>query len=227
MANAKENESINKLEGKLTNFIAKRKTILIVCAAVVVLALAGVWIGLSVNAKATAANQLTIDLLQEDYEAWMAMEDQKSEEAVKALEALTGALNDLSKKGNKYPAIKATYLLGLTSYAQEDFQTARERFLAAYEKDKETYLAPLSLMNAAVCSERLGDNAKALEQYQSVYDQFGSEAPEAPKALFSVARLHEAAKNIDLAKAVFQQLADEFSSSEYAKLAKTRLVTLQ
>ena len=57
-------------------------------------------------------------------------------------------------------------------------------------------------------------------------DEYGNNAAESPKALFGQARLQEKAGNIDLAKATFQQLADQFPSSEFAKLAKNKLVIL-
>ncbi|MFA6707845.1 MAG: tetratricopeptide repeat protein [Sphaerochaetaceae bacterium] len=227
MANETEKNNAGKVVSALTVFLSKNRTILIICVAVVVLALAGLWIGLSVSASVTEKNQARIDTLQEQFNTWLTLEDKTTAEAEQAVQDLTTGLEELSKKGNKYPAVKSLYLLGLMKVAQESYQEALDYFIASAENAKDTYLAPLSLMNAAVCYEQLSDAQKALETYQSVYDRFGSDTPEAPKALFNVARLHEKANTLDLAKAVFQQLADEFPSSEYAKLARSRLVTMQ
>jgi tetratricopeptide (TPR) repeat protein len=193
-----------------------------------VLALAALWIGISVVDSNANKNQLLIDGLQKDYTTWVALADKTTEEAKASAVDLVAGLQALaSKNGSKYPELKAGYLLAMVSYADEDFTAAVEGFLKVADKGKDTYLGPLSVMNAAVASEQLGDKAKALEYYQRVYDTFGEGTPESPKALFNVARIHEANNNVTLAKAVLQQLADLFPSSEYAKLAQSRLVVLQ
>jgi TolA-binding protein len=202
--------------------------LLMIIGIVLLVALIGLWIGLSVANSNADKNQLLIDNLQESFTTWSSLDDKTSAQAQDSFNSLVAELNTLAAKGGSaYPVVKAQYLLGLAYYAQEDYEKSRTYFLEAANKGKGTYMESLSIMNAAAVSEQLGDNAKALEYYQSVWDTFGSSAAEAPKALFSVARLHESNGNTTLAKAVFQQLADEFPTSEYAKLAQTRLVILQ
>ena len=69
----------------------------------------------------------------------------------------------------------------------------------------------------------MGNVQLALEYYTRIIDEFGFEVPEAPKALFAQARLEEGRGNIELAKATFQQLADQFPYTEYGKLALNRI----
>ncbi|MCK9287234.1 MAG: tetratricopeptide repeat protein [Sphaerochaetaceae bacterium] len=226
---AKENEKdiSGKVESTLNSFITRHRLVLIIIGVAIVLALIGLWIGLGVSANITEANQLKIDTLQVEYDTWAALEDKTTDEANASLTSLKDDLAELSRKGKKYPALKALYLLGMIEFNHEKYQEAHDYFIEASNKAGTSFLASLSLMNAAVCIEMSGDSVKALDMYQAVYDRFGTDAPEAPKALFNVARLHEAANNLELARAIFQQLADEFPSSEYAKLAQSRLVTLQ
>lgn len=228
MANTKETPTPGKLEAKFTAFLGARKRLLIIIAAAIVVVVLGLWIGLTIANRNADAAQLEIDNLQRSYSEWVFVEDKGDPEAVEAKENLVEELTELSHKGGaSYPVLKATYLLGLIAYEDGSYQESLERFETVSEKGRETYLGSLSLYNAGVASEQLGDRAKALEYYQSVYDTYGAEATEAPKALFSVARLHEANNDMELAKAVFQQLADEFATSEYAKLARSRLIILQ
>jgi tetratricopeptide (TPR) repeat protein len=228
MANTKETVAPGKLEAKFTAFLGAKKRLLLIIAAAIVAAVVILWIALSVADRTANAAQLKIDNLQGSYQEWAFLEDKSTSEAVSAKENLLAGLQELADKGgSSYPALKATYLLGLVSYEDGAYQDALQAFLRVSERGKDVYLASLALYNAGVASEQLGDATKALEYYQSVYDRFGAQAPESPKALFSVARLHEANNSMDLAKAVFQQLADEFPASEYAKLAKSRLVVLQ
>jgi len=228
MANNMDTEKSGKLVVTFSSFLGTYKKLLTIIGIVVVLALVALWIGLGVANSNAEKKQLAIDGLQADYTAWTALEDKTTAEATAAAEKLVAGLQDLaSKEGSKYPELKASYLLAMIDYTNEELSTALEGFLKVADNGKETYLGPLSLNNAAVVSEQLGDNAKALEYYQRVYDTYGKETAEAPKALFNVARLQEASNNVALAKAVLQQLADEFPSSEYAKLAQSRLVVLQ
>ena len=228
MANTKETVTPGKLEAKFNAFLGANKRLLIIIAATLVVAVVALWIGLSIAERNADASQLKIDNLQASYQTWSFIEDKSSSEALAEKESLLAGLRELSgKRGSSYPALKATYLLGLVAYEDGSFSEALQSFLNVSERGKDTYLASLALYNAGVASEQLGDSAKALEYYQSVYDRFGADAPESPKALFGVARLHEANNNIELARAVFQQLADEFAASEYAKLARSRLVVLR
>ena len=130
------------------------------------------------------------------------------------------------KRGKSYPVVKALYLQGLIAYQEEAYAEATTYFLSVVERNRDGYLAPLALFNAGVSSEQLGDSLKAIEYYQRVYDNYGNDAVESPRALFSLARLYEAEGEKELARAMFQQLSDEFPASEFARLAKNRLVTL-
>jgi tetratricopeptide (TPR) repeat protein len=227
MANTKESVSTGKIVNVFNNFLSANKKILIIIGIVLVVALIALWIGLSVSSAIAQKNQLAIDQLQISYDAWVALEDKNTTEAKASYDELVSALSAMAGKGGaKYPVLKAGYLLGLVYYTNGDYQNALNRFADVAAKGSETYLAPLSLNNCGVTSELLGDTTKALEYYQKVYDTYGNDAAESAKALFSVARIHEANKEIELAKAVFQQLVDEFAASEYAKLAQSRLVLL-
>lgn len=227
MAQKEEQGTAVKLEGRFARFFGTHTTLLIVIGIAVVVVVAGLWIGLSVSERNALENQRAIDELQVSYSEWAALEDKSTPEAQAAMEELVTKLSDLAgKRAKSYATIKAQYLLGLVSYTNGEYAEARTHFEQAAKKGEGTYLASLSYYNAAVASEQLQDTAKALEYYQIVYDRYGDESAEAPKALFSIARLYEAENELRLARAVFQQLADEYPASEYAKLAKSRLLFL-
>ena len=228
MAKKEETTGAAKLESRFNTFLLSHKKLLILVAVAIVVIVAGLWITLTVIDSRAESLQVAIDEAQKTYESWVFLEDKESEEAVDMLQGLTVDLNELAdRNGKSYPVMKANYLLGLIAYEQESYEQARTQFLAVAQQGRGTYLGSLSQYNAGVTSEQLGDRQKALEYYQSVYDEYGNEAAESARALFSVARLHESAGNTDLAQAVLQQLADEFPASEYAKLAQSRLVILQ
>jgi tetratricopeptide (TPR) repeat protein len=228
MAKTTETTSSGRLANSFNAFLVAKKRLLIIIAAAILLAVAILWISLSVADNRAEDLQVAIDNAQRTYSEWVFLEDKSSAEGQSMRESLVEDLSQLAQKsGRSYPVLKAEYLLGLISYEEGAYNEALENFLAVSQKGSGTYLGSLALFNAGVASEQLGDHMNALEYYQRVYDTYGSDAAESAKALFSVARLHESAGNTELARAVLQQLADEFAASEYAKLARSRLVVLQ
>lgn len=214
-----------RMEVSLNSFVGKNKKVLLIALGVLVVVLVGLGIGTSVS-KSTLNKQFNqIDELEATYAEIQAMDSEADGYQTK-YDELLAQLKDLAGKKSNYPALKAEYLLGMISFEKEEFQNALDSFYSVYEKSKETYMGSLSLSNAAAAAEELKDATLALEYYTKLIDEFGFSAAEAPKALFAQARLQENAGNLELAKATFQQLADQFPASEFGKLAQNRLALL-
>ncbi len=227
MAEKKELSFQNKVENSLATFWRGNNKIIIIAGITLLVILAGLAIGLSISSKNAETNMGLIDQLGEQYTTWVANEDITTSEAIDQVTTLKTELNSLAKaKNSSYPSVKSSYLLGLIAFKEGSFDEAKNQFLISLDKGKDSYFASLSLFNLAVTSEKLKDNAAALSYYQQVYDLSNGDAAQSAKALFNVGRLHEANNDIDLAKAVFQQVSDEYPSSEYAKLASSRLILL-
>lgn len=227
MADKKEPSFQNKVENTVASFLKRNMKAIIIAGIALVVILVGLWIGIVINNNTHSSLQESIDTLGEQYTEWTASEDLTSDEALTEAESLKEELLQLANhKSSAYATVKANYLLGMIEFKLESYDEALQYFLTAAEKGKDSYLSSLSLFNAAVVSEKLDDSVKALEYYQRVYDDSEGKAVEAARALFNVGRLHEEKGDTDLAKAVFQQLADEYPNSEYAKLAQTKLVIL-
>jgi len=224
----KEKEQLTgsqKLEGALNRFLAKYLKAGIVVLLAIVLVLIGLGIGSSVSKKSQQAQFDLIDRLQSSYQDLSVMD---SEDAAyqEAYDTLVGDLNALATKSKGYPGLKATYILGMLAYEHDDYQGALDTFKQVYDRSKQTYMGSLALANAAASAENLGNDALALEYWTRIIDEYGFTAAESPKALFGQARLQQKMGNIDLAKATFQQLADQFPTSEFAKLATNSLAVL-
>jgi TolA-binding protein len=209
----------------LNRFLGKNKKALIIVAIVVIVGLAILGIVFSVNQKNLQTQFNEIDLLEASYVELQAMgsDDEAYQETY---DELVSGLTELAGKGNKYPNLKAEYLLGMVAFQDKEYQKAVDSFISVYTEANGTYLGSLALANAAAAAEELGNDSLALEYYTKIIDEFGFTAAESPKALFGQARLQEKAGNTELAKATFQQLADQFPTSEYAKLAINRLALL-
>jgi len=224
----KQNElnltATEKMEGKLNSFLGRNRIVLIIISCVVVVAIAVLCIVSSVTTKSLENSFDKIDQLETTYSEVLAM-DKKATDYQTKYDEMMSQLTTMSK-GTKYPALKAQYLLASMSYEDKDYQAAIDGFFAVYQKAKGSYLGSLCLTNAAVAAEDKGDDALALEYYTKVWDEFGTKAAESPKALFNQARLQQKGGDTTLAKATFQQLIDQFPNSEFAKLAKSVVVTL-
>lgn len=210
------------IEHKLSDFLARHvKSVItitaIIVALVVVLIIANIVSNNSADKKVEEfasvqteyTTALSADAESADYQANI---DAVMEKFV-ALEDVKG-----------YVGEKATYIVATNSFNNKEYQSALEDFLKISEKAKGTYLGSLALSNAITCAEELGDNDKVIEYSQSLIDTYGNDAAESPRTMFTLARTYESNGDAKLAQSQFQQLADQFPSSEYGKLAQNSLL---
>ncbi len=212
-----------KISFKVSRFLGQNKVILSVIVLVLVLALVAMLIFNAVYTSNLSKRLDQIDKATSSYSELLA-EDPEGDGYKSGMETLKTTLKGLSR-GKDYPSLKAQYMLATIAYEEKDFQSALDGFVTIYQAKKDTYLAPLSLFNAAVAAEDMGDDDLALEYYTKVWDEYGTDAPEAPKALFNQARLQGKQNQNELAKATYQQLIDQFPTSEYSKLAQTAILS--
>lgn len=212
-----EHTTEQKLIDGISAFFEKNlKTILIALAAVAVVVVAVVVI-VGSSSKSSDSAQIRIAEMEERYSELVAAEDPDWNSFETDLASMV--------KGSSYTSVKASYLLGLAHYEQEDYSSAKDAFHKAYELNSKIYLAPLALVNEAACYENLGDTATALDLYNRVFDDY-NESGVAAKALFNVARIYLQQGNTQLAGTVFEQVATDYPNSEYGKLAKNIANTL-
>lgn len=212
-----------QVEFKLNSFLTRNRAVLIIIGCVIVLALIIMLVANSIHSRQLTRRFDELDQAQTRYSELVAM-DESSDEYKTGMDALKQTLQGLDK-GKDYPALKARYLLAGISFEEKDYDDAESKYLSIYEQAKDTYLAPLALINAAVAAEEKGDDDAALGYYSQVWDEYGEDAPESPKALFNQARLQGKKGENDLAKATFQQLIDQFPTSEYGRLAQTAILS--
>ena len=133
----------------------------------------------------------------------------------------------ISSMGNRYPGLRALMIYGEYHYNLERFDRARDTFKQAADQFGNTYLAPVALMNAAVASEEAGDLDQAISLYQRVVDRYVDSFHGVSRALLNIGRLYEAQGNTQAAIGAYEQLTADFSETEWAKLAQTRIIQLE
>lgn len=219
--NLDETQSV-QLESKLSDFLSKNiKAVVSVSVAIIALIIVLIIVN-SVNINNHEKSFETLSTVQTELSAAYSADSEAADYQAN-LDAALVKVEELKDKAG-YVGYKATYLSASNSYNNKDYKTAMEGFLKISESAKGTYFGSLSLSNVIVCAEQLGDDVKAIEYCQQLIDTYGNEAAESPKTMFTLARIYEKQGNSDLAKSQFQQLADQFPSSEYAKLANNSLL---
>ena len=229
---AKKNEKlshnevlVNKTEGWISTH---RNVILISCIAVVAVVLIALIITL-VSSKGSSKVDSALYTLSTDYNNFIVM-DADDEAYQSTLDKVNEEANALIKKPGikKYQGAKAQLILAEIAFTNGDYEKAAELYKEVYEAQKNTYLGQVALISEAASVEASGDKSGALDLYNKVFDEYGVESIYASRALFNAARLTEESDK-ELAISIYEQLVGAFEegSSEYAKLAKTRISQLK
>jgi len=213
----KELTTEQKLQNNISGFFERNLKLLVICsAAVVVVVLAIVIITSSVK-KANDKAMINIQDLENKVLSYTTLEDADKASLIADLEK--------AEQGKGYVSLKASYLKGLSYYLGQQYSEAYDAFMACVDKDSNSYLAALSIVNAAACQEALGNTTAAIELYTKVSNDFEISSVGA-KSLFNTGRIYYQQGNKELAKTVFSQLVDKYPSSEYSALANDILVLM-
>ena len=224
--NTPELTKTEKLAGSVEKFFSKNGKVLAIVAAVVLIVVIAIGIIVTVNSNKSEKEFTAIAKLDSQYSALINM-DNTSDEYKTAADTFVSDADALISSSKGYPAIKAKYLKGLYSFDMKNYSDAASIFEEVSVSANNTYLGALALINGAASYENAGNQDKALELYNKVWDSYGKNAAESQKALFNVARIYEEKGDSDLAKATYQQLVDEFGTTgEYGKLAASRIIVL-
>ena len=220
-----KNEKLN-LQHRILLFLHKRAVFFlgILVALTVLVIIMGVYN--SVNAKKLESQTRMIESIQDDYQSLAAITDdtKKAEKKKKIIEKL----EDIVAKGDKnYPMERALFILGNIYYAEDNWKKAADNFMNLSELFPKSYLAPVSLLDAAAAFEEMETYDKAIENYQKVVDNYQGISPDADRAMFGIGRLYEAKSDKAAAVKTYNSLIDTFPSSNWTNLARSRIIYLE
>ncbi|MDR2103658.1 MAG: tetratricopeptide repeat protein [Treponema sp.] len=216
-----ENLSINE---KLNGFLQKNRRSIIIGLGALFVLLAG-FIGVliirdTLQAKAISAVEdftrryevLLIDLNEPD----------KAEE----VQALSDELALFAKKHRGYAGARSYSLLAGIYAEKKDWAEAEKAWTNAARSAPKTYLAPVSLFNAAVAAEEQGNAAGAIELYTEILSMTNI-FPAAPRAQFSIGRLQEAQKNNEAALEAYRAVINKWpDETVWTNLAQSRILVI-
>lgn len=217
-----KNVEKKSLSENLGDFILRNLRVIFVFCGVLLLGAVCAVVVISVNEKTIEKGLGKIDLIS--YELTNKSYDLSETEIAARQDKAVSSLSELVGKSG-IAGVRANMLSAEIYYQKKDFENARSAWLAAAQKGKNTYIAPIAFFNAASCSEELGNLDDAAAGYKSASEV--KDFYEAAHALFSLGRVQEAKGDFVAAAASYQALVDKSPEDSWAKLAKNRLVSLK
>lgn len=219
MAEKEEKETVSS---KMNAFLEKNRK-LIIGLFIAILAAVLIFIAVEIIvAQSTTKNLATVDALTfeltdgsnklEDAE----LESRRNDVLVK--------VEPLTKKGG-VAGVRANMLAAELAYQKKDYEAAINYWNGAIAKGKKSYTAPLAYYNKAVCYEQLNKLDDAAETYKVAADN--EDFILRTHAKFSYGRVLETQGKYKEAVEVYQALNDSNPDDSWAKLAKTRIISLK
>jgi outer membrane autotransporter protein len=141
-------------------------------------------------------------------------------------QTLLDELNDFAKKHSGHAGARA-YSLAASIYAeQKNWALAESAWRSSAKKAGKSYLAPVSLFNAAVAAEEQGNLDQAIELYAESAAHV-ADFPAAAHAQFAIGRLREAQGDTQAALEAYKVIAEKWANeSSWINLAQSRIILL-
>lgn len=211
---------------KLGKWIYKNRKLLI--SLIVILLIGGIAVALGTSSikKNIEKNFSQLNNLVDEYSMLTRDFDKTEDEKLAESEVIAEEMIALAEANKKNGVALRAYMNAAEIYYDNgDFALAAECWENAAKVNEKAYTAGISLYNASVCYEELGniDAAIAALEKAAANENF----PLATKAMFNQGRLEEAKSNYDAAYDIYNALVAKNASDEWAKLAKTRAIYLE
>lgn len=223
MANAPQTTEGSKFSERLGMFIQKNRTVLLTIIIVVFVGIAGIGTVYAVVQSSEKKAAAAVEALSDRYEELRVVQDDpKNEEKIASL------LVDLKKagEGKDFTAARALSIAATVYADKKEWAEAEKHWISAAAASPKSYLAPISLYNAAAAAEERGDGKKALELYAQCVDAYKDGFPLAPRALFATGRIHEELKDFAAANSAYKKIIDQWPNDGWTKLAHSRILSI-
>ena len=214
---------------KLIDFIQKNRRLLFAGFFVIIVALVGSLIGLTVRERTTTSAFIMIDSFEQRHADLSFYIGNEAIEALLRQGEITALLEELAlfaARNSGFPAARAHSIRAAIFEAQGRWPEAERAWTAAGVSARRTYFAPISFFNAAVAAEEHGDLAAALDLYSSAL-AYEDAVFTAIRAQFSIGRLHEAKNDTEAALAAYRSLLSRWPMDPlFSNLAQSRILLL-
>lgn len=127
------------------------------------------------------------------------------------------------KKGSAYS--RASLLAADIAFEQKNYSDAKQYYIEAQEKNPKAYTSAICFCNIAVCCEELGNTQEAIDYYSKALVE--PDFPFAPHTYINLGRIYESINDYTLAISCYQKVCDEYSTDDWANIAKSKLIELE
>ena len=225
---AKKNDELG-VNDKLNEFVQKNRKGLVLGLIAIVVILIGFGVGFSLKEKIATESFSKLDAFGQRYDDLKAYIGSEEPDAVAKQTDIGALLDDLAafeKKTTGFAAAKA-YSISADIYAGEKkWAEAGDAWSASAKAAAKTYLAPVSVFNAAVAAEEQGNTQSAIDLYTQALN-YGDSFPDAARAQFAIGRLQESNSNKDAAIEAYKNLVAKWPYDPlWANLAQSRMMVL-
>ena len=208
----------------LSEGLKRARIPLIVIVAVGIAFVIGYTIYSEVNTKRTEKATALAEAVQTDFSNWKSESNtQKKQQLAKTIN--TQIDNILKHYPRTYAAQRALFVRADLAYDDKNWKTAISSYEELASRFPNSYLAPLSLVNAAAAAEEAGNPKKAIELDKQVLN-FKGLVPEIPGTIFALGRLYEGQGNTKEADVYYNMLVNSYPSSGWTNLARDRIIFL-
>ncbi len=210
---------------RLANFVDKRKIIIWAVLISIIVAIVLYFVFVERNKRLTEASTVLAEEAEDLYGQWLNETDEKkkSELETKLLDKIKLVLREYP---HQYGSQRVLFVRANFYFNKKEWKKAASDFTYLADAFPKSYLARISLFNAASCNEELGNTNKAIELYRNLVDKYSDSALVA-RSLFSIGRIYEGLNKYDEAKKVYNELEDKSPSSNWTKIARNRIIYLK
>lgn len=208
----------------IVNFVQRnRKSLVIVCSAIVAsLVVFSLVVALAESSRLKAI--VEVDALSRRYDEIRFLGDETAREA--SVTALIGELSVFAAKHGSFAGAKAYAVLAGIQADRKEWTEAEASWTAAAAKSPKSFMAPVSLYNAATAAEERGDLGRAIELYTRSAEEYAAVFPLAARAYFAVGRLYEERRDQAAAIAAYKKIVDTWPNDNWTKPANSRILAL-
>ncbi len=218
---------------RIVELLQKNAKVIIIALVILVVVAVAALIGAKVvRDKATASVQQW-EVIEDQYNEFVQLSND-TEGWEDTRQELIGSLDNYiaTTKGKGFGDMQARAVLGHLYVANEEYAQAAEAFLSLNQFHANSYAAPMALFNAAAAYEEAGDTEQAMATYQEIIDtQDSNPMADMAKAHFYLGRVAYQSGNIDQAVDIWNNMItmyqEDTAASEWIKLAKTVLLTIE
>lgn len=210
---------------RLAAFLQRNRRTLAITLTVFVLGGAGLFGYLEYSSRRAEQALQKLEQGLELYEDLQFTEEgERSEREAQLLELLNEIRSNYS---GTYAAARAAFVAAELAWDQGNYAAAAEDFLDLAQRNPRSHLAPRALLLAGLAAEEAGNPEAAQAAYLRLVERHGTEAPETPRALFSLGRLAEGRSDYATAREHYDRLVQDFAGAAWTNLARNRIIYIE